>query len=37
MKISDFLAAADVKADVAATDKKKLLAELETKQELKKK
>ena len=28
MKISDFLAAADVKADVAATDKKKLLAEL---------
>jgi len=28
MKISDFLSAADVKADVAATDKKKLLAEL---------
>ena len=28
MKISDFLAAADVKADVASTDKKKLLAEL---------
>ena len=28
MKISDFLAAADVKADVTATDKKKLLAEL---------
>jgi len=28
MKISDFLSAADVKADVTATDKKKLLAEL---------
>ena len=28
MKISDFLAAADVKTDVASTDKKKLLAEL---------
>ena len=28
MKISDFLAPADVKADVASTDKKKLLAEL---------
>ena len=28
MKISDFLSAVDVKADVAATDKKKLLAEL---------
>ena len=28
MKISDFLTAADVKADVATTDKKKLLAEL---------
>ena len=28
MKISDFLFAADVKADVAAADKKKLLAEL---------
>ena len=28
MKISDFLSAADVKVDVAATDKKKLLAEL---------
>ena len=28
MKISDFLAAADVKADLAITDKKKLLAEL---------
>ena len=28
MKISDFLSAADEKADVAATDKKKLLAEL---------
>jgi len=28
MKISDFLAAADVKADIAATDKNKLLAEL---------
>jgi nitrogen PTS system EIIA component len=28
MKISDFLAAADVKADIAATGKKKLLAEL---------
>jgi PTS system nitrogen regulatory IIA component len=28
MKISDFLAAADVKTDVASTEKKKLLAEL---------
>ena len=28
MKIADFLAPADVKADVASTDKKKLLAEL---------
>jgi mannitol/fructose-specific phosphotransferase system IIA component (Ntr-type) len=28
MKISDFLAPADVKIDVASTDKKKLLAEL---------
>jgi nitrogen PTS system EIIA component len=28
MKIADFLAPADVKADIAATDKKKLLAEL---------
>jgi PTS system nitrogen regulatory IIA component len=28
MKISDFLAAADVKADIAAADKKKLLAAL---------
>jgi PTS system nitrogen regulatory IIA component len=28
MKISDFLAAADVRTDIAATDKKRLLAEL---------
>jgi hypothetical protein len=28
MKISDFLAAADVRADIVATDKKRLLAEL---------